>query len=89
MQALAAFPVILPSFFFLLEALGTARILVGIHPYATSTDPTIDAPTLFPESRLLLRYLMATCLSRLSLWEVYDSYVAQLFPKTGQSERKV
>jgi hypothetical protein len=70
LAALGVLPIVGPVFFFLLEALGTARILVTVHPYASSTSEVKDTKEIFSRTKLLLRYMTATCLSRLSLWEL-------------------
>lgn len=75
LAALGVLPVVGPAFIVLLEVLGTARILTTVHPYASSTtDLHIESTT-----RLLLRYILAIFLSRLSLWKVFDK-IRQFVP---------
>lgn len=72
LAALGVFPVVGPFFLFFLDILGTARILVKIHPYASSMTGFTEvggSKEMFPRTMLLIRYIIATCLSRLSLWE--------------------
>lgn len=60
-------PVVGPAFIFFLEVLGTARILRTVHPHASSSVG--DADSSKSALRLLLRYILAATLSRLSLWD--------------------
>ena len=66
LAALAVLPVISPSCLFFLEVIGTARILVKIHPHVNLRSPqnTKEHP-----GWLFSRYLFATTSSRLSLQE--------------------
>lgn len=68
LAALGILPVVGPFFIFTLEVIGTARILATVHPHASPTGGH-DGQT---RKLLLLRYIFATGLSRLSLWEVFD-----------------
>lgn len=63
LAALASLPVVAPVCLFFLEVLGTARILVKVHPnvYISPQDARERQIWLF------LRYLLATCSSRLYL----------------------
>jgi hypothetical protein len=79
LAALAVLPVVGPPFIFFLEVLGTARVLTTVHPYSSSTTDLKDSSS----TRLLLRYILATGLSRLSLWPAYDSVYRCLQPLTG------
>jgi hypothetical protein len=75
LAALGVFPVVGPFLLFFLEVIGTARVLVTVHPYASSTDSLTESGAtgrMLPRTRLLLRYIVATCLSRLSLWRFAD-----------------
>jgi len=76
LAGLGVLPVAAPSFIFWVEMLGTARILTTVHPYtgltksksADETNDNDDDVSWFPESKLLLQYLAATLMARLSLW---------------------
>lgn len=72
MTALSVLPTVGPAFLFFLEALATARILATVHPYASLTANHTKEEKIFTRSKLVLRYMVATCLSRLSLWRVAD-----------------
>jgi hypothetical protein len=72
LAALGVLPVVAPAFIFFLEVLGTARILVTVHPHASSSVDEAANPDKSQNIRLLLRYILATGLSRLSLWGVAD-----------------
>lgn len=72
LAALGVLPVVAPAFIFFLEVLGTARILVTVHPHASSSVDEAGNPEKSQNIRLLLRYILATGLSRLSLWGVAD-----------------
>ena len=72
--ALGLSPAVGPIFVFWLEVIGTARILTTVHPFANPGSEDGDADHTFPKSRLLFRYIVATSLSRLSLWSVVDSF---------------
>jgi hypothetical protein len=72
LAALGVLPVVAPAFIFFLEVLGTARILVTVHPHASSSVGEAANPDKSQNIRLLLRYILATGLSRLSLWGVAD-----------------
>jgi hypothetical protein len=72
LAALGVLPVVAPAFIFFLEVLGTARILVTVHPHASSSVDEAANPGKSQNIRLLLRYILATGLSRLSLWGVAD-----------------
>lgn len=61
LAAMGSLPIISPVFLMLLEVLGTARILATVHPFATG-KPEAKSGAL-----LLLRYIVATVGSRLSL----------------------
>jgi hypothetical protein len=63
MAALASLPVTAPACLFFLEVLGTARILVKVHPHAYITPDGAHESG----SKLFFRYLLATTLSRLYL----------------------
>lgn len=84
LAALSVLPVVAPAFFFLLEALGTARILTTVHPYAALSKRTpIPGDEIDANASLLLRYLTATCLSRLSLWDLAQAihrFWGSIFP---------
>lgn len=69
LAALGVLPVVGPAFIFIVEVMGTARILTTVHPYSSSTTDLKDSSS----TRLLLRYILVTGLSRLSLWPAYDS----------------
>jgi hypothetical protein len=71
LAALGVLPVVAPAFIFYLEVLGTARILVTVHPHASSSHEERESGK-SKSTRLLLRYILATTLSRLSLWSVAD-----------------
>lgn len=77
--ALGVLPVVGPAFIFYLEVLGTARILVTVHPHASSSVGEATDPGKSQNIRLLLRYILATALSRLSLWGVADWLFRKLF----------
>lgn len=64
LAALGVLPVLTPACGFFLEVVGTARILVAVHPHAT-----IRAEHIQRKSLLFLRYALATSTSRLSLQE--------------------
>lgn len=64
LAAMGSLPIISPMFLMLLEVLGTARILTTAHPFATRKG---DVST---GVNLLLRYIVATVASRLSLQEL-------------------
>jgi hypothetical protein len=70
LAALGVLPLVGPAYMFGLEVLGTARILTAVHPYASTTHPNEKD---VPMKWLLWRYTVATCLSRLSLWPVFDA----------------
>ena len=70
LAAIGVLPVVGPAFFFFLEALGTARILVTVHPFSSSTVEEGENRESASQRRLLLRYMSATVLSRLSLWDL-------------------
>ena len=72
LAALGVLPVVAPAFIFFLEVLGTARILVTVHPHASSSVGETANIGESQNIRLLLRYILATGLSRLSLWGVAD-----------------
>jgi hypothetical protein len=83
MAALSVLPTVGPAFLFFLEALATARILATVHPYASLTANQTKEEKTFTRSKLVLRYMVATCLSRLSLWRVADQIrriLAKIFP---------
>jgi len=63
LAALASLPVTAPACLFFLEVLGTARILVKVHPHAYIAPHGNSVS----QSRLFLRYLLATTSSRLFL----------------------
>ena len=65
LAALGVLPVVAPAFLFFLEVLGTARILTTVHYYASTSQDVEECQT---RTRLLFRYILATSLSRLSLW---------------------
>lgn len=67
LAALGVLPVVGPAFAFALEMLGTARILAAVHPHASLEKG--GSNVVFPHTQLLLRYIAATILTRLSLWE--------------------
>lgn len=83
LAALGVLPVCAPAFLIFLEILGTAKILVAVHPHSSRFSPPnsasapeadgvkdvegIDSKDRFP---LLARYVLATTLSRLSLKEM-------------------
>jgi hypothetical protein len=81
LAALGVSPVMGPAFLFALEMLGTARILQRVHPHAATTRSSIAeaAPkrdqqqqqhaAQLSQTRLLFQYLVATLLTRLSLWD--------------------
>lgn len=87
LAALGVFPVIGPAFIFYLEILGTARILTTVHPYASSNvEGRRKKVQFFPETRLLFRYVLATLLTRLSLWHVarfVKDYIGKLCGTSG------
>ncbi|KAI2508044.1 hypothetical protein MHU86_6336 [Fragilaria crotonensis] len=72
LAAMGCLPIISPVFLMLLEVLGTARILATVHPFATGK------PEAKGGFRLLLRYIVATVASRLSLHKlarfVHDAF---------------
>ena len=70
LAALGALPLVGPAYIFGLEVLGTARILTAVHPYASTTHNSENET---PLQCLLWRYIVATGLSRLSLWPVFDA----------------
>lgn len=72
--ALGVSPAVGPIFVFVLEVIGTARILTTVHPFANPESEDGDSNHAFPKSRLLLRYFVATSLSRLSLWSIVDTF---------------
>ena len=72
LAALGSLPIVAPAYIFGLEVIGTARILTTVHPHASSTNFEPDSSS--STSWLLWRYIFATCLSRLSLWSVFDSF---------------
>lgn len=74
LAALGVSPVVGPVFVFVLEVIGTARILTTVHPFANPGAREEDANHTFPDSQLLFRYVVATSLSRLSLWPVVDMF---------------
>ena len=69
LAALGSLPLVGPAYIFGLEVLGTARILTAVHPYASTTNNSENETT---GKWLLWRYIVATGLSRLSLWPVFD-----------------
>jgi hypothetical protein len=71
--ALGLSPTVAPMFIFFLEVIGTARILTAVHPFANRGSEEEDSNHKFQKSRLQLRYIVATTLSRLSLWSIVDS----------------
>jgi hypothetical protein len=76
LAVLGLLPVVGPVSLFFLEVIGTARILATVHPFsfiAHSSQPT--------ESRnsLLFRYMIATGLSRLDLWDVFHTICGFLY----------
>jgi hypothetical protein len=68
LAALGVSPVVGPAFVFAMEMLGTARILHRVHPHATIDRPEMPA-SVASQFKLLIRYVVATLLTRLSLWE--------------------
>lgn len=84
MAALGLFPVVGPAFAFFLEMIGTSRILTTVHPYTNlSSEDSLDTKQVFlPRTRLLFRYMMATLLTRMSLWE-FARLVRDLLVRLG------
>jgi len=78
LAALGVLPVVAPAFLFFLEVVGTSRILTTVHTYSNASSNAVNNnetnPSSPPESRLLLRYILATSLTRLSLWSVYECF---------------
>jgi hypothetical protein len=64
LAAMGGLPIISPICLMLLEVLGTARILVVVHPFATQKSDVIKG------TNLLWRYILATVSSRLSLQDM-------------------
>lgn len=64
LAAMGSLPIISPVFLMFVEILGTARILATVHPFATG-NPDGKSGVL-----LLLRYIVATVASRLSLQQL-------------------
>jgi hypothetical protein len=87
LAALGVSPVVGPVFVFLIEVVGTARILATVHPFANPESEQEDENRRFPKSRLLFRYLVATSLSRLSLWSVVDLF-QRCFPGRWDRRKK-
>jgi hypothetical protein len=84
LAALGVLPVVGPAFIFFVEVIGTARILTTVHPYSSSTTDLKEGST----TRLLLRYIFATCLTRLSLWGAYDALFRCVQHWTGGSRSR-
>jgi len=77
LAALGVLPVVAPAFLFFLEVVGTSRILTTVHAHSNAAANDTDenkAKSWYPKSRLLSRYVLATSLTRLSLWGLYDSW---------------
>ena len=71
LAALGVSPLVAPFFFFVLEVIGTARILRTVHPYAVALEQfNGDENRDSGPARLLWDYIVATALTRLSLWSV-------------------
>ncbi|GKY99438.1 hypothetical protein MPSEU_000898300 [Mayamaea pseudoterrestris] len=71
LSAIGILPVVGPAFLFITEILGTARILTIVHHLAAPRSGEDYVRRYFLNSRLLLRYIVATLLSRLSLWQFF------------------
>ena len=81
LAALGALPLVGPAYIFGLEVLGTARILTAVHPYASTTNISENES---PHQWLLWRYIIATGLSRLSLWSVVDAVHRYMYRWSGK-----
>jgi hypothetical protein len=79
LAAIGTLPIVTPIFLILLEVLGTARILVSVHPYSNYKSEHLNSNSLW------LRYIFATITSRLSLqrWITLLKYVHSHFRYRG------
>lgn len=74
LATLSVVPVVGPAFVVITEMLGTARILATVHKYAAPSVVRDDLHGTQTRSGLLWRYILATLLSRLSLWQLFISF---------------
>ncbi|KAL7555548.1 hypothetical protein ACA910_013029 [Epithemia clementina (nom. ined.)] len=79
LAALGVSPLVAPSFVFFLEVVGTARILRTVHQHAVESQLKSEGEKVVVASTdgynnggklLLLRYILTTALTRLSLWSI-------------------
>jgi hypothetical protein len=93
LSALGVLPVMGTACAFLLEIMGTARILATIHPF-TSIRHMSDGSNAQIDERgrvsLFLSYLLATALSRFALWDLFH-FVCGMFGRrsTHRSKEKL
>jgi hypothetical protein len=84
LAALGVLPVVGPAYILFLEMVGTARILAAVHPHAIASSGAKNDLRAFQKTGLLFRYLFATFLSRLALWQLFlrvsDSLLGRFFP---------
>lgn len=75
LAALGVLPVAGPCCVIVVEVIGTARILTTVHPFACSPDDlgSVGAHNKHKNENLLFRYIIAAFLSRLGLWELFDT----------------
>jgi hypothetical protein len=75
LSALGVLPVIGTAFIFLLEIMGTARILATMHAYTTLRNLNegfrIQSVDCHVKISLLMRYLIVTGISRFALWDFF------------------
>lgn len=79
LAALGVLPVVSPTFLFFTEMIGTARILATVHKYSGTKVDSSETGRMSVKFRLLFRYVLATILSRLSLWQLFIS-ISDMLP---------
>jgi hypothetical protein len=89
LSVLGILPVIGPACIFLLETMGTARILATVHPIAGAHRSNDGAKIESNRGRgsLLLRYLLATGISRFALWDLFH-FICTVFGRRHSQRHK-